>query len=223
MTCDYIANISYIRGTQVDACGAPVTGTDNAFVTGCIATLAMNPNIDTQDDVIYRAANGSLCAYKAGCSTLLNYAVELNIQAFSPNFLSILTGNPEVLGTAAAVIGIDDCSIQCRTGFALEFWAELIDPTCTTATSQRWLYGILPWVNNAYVSDLELGSGAVTFQINGNTRAGGSWGDGPYVDLQAAGGPMVTPLGTSCHRRMAITTVQPPTTSCDNVAVPAPA
>lgn len=225
MSCDFIANIHTLRATKVDECGTPVPGDENAFVTGCIATLAMNPNVDTQDDKIYRAANGSICAYKAGCSTLLNYAVELNIQAYSPNFLSVLTGGPEVLDANGEVIGHDDCSIQCTAGYGLEFWAELIDPTCSTATGRRWLYGLLPWINNSYISDLELGSEAVTFQLNGNTAAGGGWGVGPYDVVNGAGGtpgPMLTPLGTTCHRRMFITTVQPPAASCDNIAVPTP-
>lgn len=195
------------------------------MVTSCIATLAMNPNIDTQDDVIYRAANGSLCAYKAGCDTLLNYNIELNIQAYSPNFLSVLTGGPEVVDSAGEVIGHDDCNVSCVAGYALEFWAELIDPTCSTATGRRWLYGLLPWINNSYIADLELGAEAVTFQLNGKTRAGGAWGVGPYNVQAGAGGvagPMLTPLGATCHRRFMITTVQPPTPSCDNVPVPEP-
>ncbi|MFJ8143279.1 hypothetical protein [Streptomyces sp. NPDC096013] len=81
----------------------------------------------------------------------------------------------------------------------------------------------MPWVTNGIIGDLEIGSEAVTLQITGSTRAGRSWGVGPYdvqpIDSAGTPGPMLTPLDASCHRRTFLTTVAPPVPSCDYTPV----
>jgi hypothetical protein len=186
----------------------------------------MSANIDEQDDILYRAANGSLCGVKRGCPTLLGYDLEFNFFQVSPELTDVLTGNPVVLDFAGEPVGNDDCTIQCDRGFAIELWSELIAPVCDTTGAQRYLYTLIPWVTNAYISDLEIGSEQVTFQLVGSSRAGGAWGVGPY-DVVAADaintpGPMLTPLGPTCHRRMQITTIAPPVPSCEYQVVPPP-
>lgn len=226
MTCDLIANLDTVRVTALDNCGKPLTG-EHAFVTECVSSVAMNVNVDTPDDVIYRAANGSLCGVKRGCPTLLGYDLELNFYQVSPQLMDVLSGQPIVMDNLAAPAGWDNCNVQCNTGFALEFWSELIGQTCTATGQQKYLYVLLPWVTNAYLSDFEVGSEAVTFQMVGNTRAGGQWGEGPYnVVLNGAApgtpGPMLTPLGATCHRRIQTTLVPPPSpeVDCDYTTVP---
>lgn len=224
MSCDLIANLDVVRVTPVNNCGLPIVGTNN-YVTECSASLAMNPVIDEQDDVIYRAANGSLCGVKRGCPTLLGYDLEFNFFQVSPELTGVLTGNPTVMDFGGDPVGTDDCGIRCDAGFAIEFWAELIGATCTTTGAPRYLYGVLPWITNAYVSDLEIGSEQVTFQLVGSTRAGGQWGTGPFdvvaTDAANTPGRMLTPLGATCHRRMQITTIAPPVPSCELQATPA--
>lgn len=229
VTCDLLAGLSTVRATRVDQCGAPVPG-PNAVVSDCWSSIAMNPNIDETDDIIYRNGVGKLCGVKRGCPSLLGYDLELNFYSVSPQILDVLTNQPVVVDLAAEPVGFDNCDIQCNEGFALEFWTELVGQTCTTTGEQRYLYVLLPWVTNAYLSDLEIGSEAVTFQVLGSTRAGGQWDVGPWnvvLNGPAPGtpGPMLTPLGATCHRRMQITTVAPPTPDpdCDYVTVPTPA
>ena len=229
ISCDLIANLDVVRVTRVDNCGAPVEG-PNAFISECVASVSMNPNIDEQDDVIYRAANGSLCGVKRGCPSLLGYDLEFNFFQVSPELTDVLTGSPIVLDNLGDPVGNDSCSILCQGGFALEFWTELIGQNCTETGAQKYLYTLLPWVTNAYISDLEIGSEQVTFQLLGSTRAGGQWGTGPYnVVLTGVApgvpGPMLTPLGATCHRRMQTTLVPPPVPDplCDYAVVPAPA
>lgn len=225
-SCDLIANLDVTRVTRLDNCGKPVPG-PNAFVSECVASVALNVNVDTQDDILYRAANGTLCGVKRGCPTLLGYDLEFNFFQVSPQLVDVLTNQPLVLDTTAEPVGFDSCSINCNSGFALEFWAELIGQNCTTTGAQKFLYVLLPWVTNAYISDLEIGSEQVTFQAVGSTRAGGQWGVGPYNVVAGAGNvpsPMLTPLGATCHRRMQITTIAPPVPDplCDYAVVPTP-
>ncbi len=228
MSCDLIANLDVVRVTKVDNCGAPITG-ENAFVSECVASVAMNPNVDEQDDIIYRAANGSLCGVKRGCPSLLGYDLEFNFFQVSPQLTDVLTGQPIVVDLAGEPVGFDSCNINCQTGFALEFWTELVGQNCTATGAQKYLYTLLPWITNAYLSDLEIGSEAVTFQLLGSSRAGGRWGEGPYPvvlngPVPGTPGQMLTPLGDTCHRRMMITTVAPPVPdpACDYATVPVP-
>jgi hypothetical protein len=226
LSCDLIANADVVRVTRLDQCGTPVPG-ENAYVSECFASLSMNPNIDEQDDIIYRAANGSLCGVKRGCPTLLGYDLEFNFFQVSPELTDVLTGSPVVLDFAGEPVGNDSCDILCDNGFAIELWSELVSAVCSTTGEQRYLYTLIPWVTNAYISDLEIGSEQVTFQLVGSSRAGGGWDVGPY-DVVAADaintpGPMLTPLGPTCHRRMQITTIAPPVPTCDYQVVPAPA
>ncbi len=230
MACSLIANLDTVRVTKLDACGVPLVG-PNAFVTECVASVAMNPNIDTQDDKVYRAANGSLCGFKPGCPTLLNYNLEFNFFQVSPQLADVLTGSPVVLDAGGEPVGFDSCNINCTGGFALEFWAELLNQDCAETGTPQYLYVLIPWVSNAYLTDLEIGSDAVTFQVLGSSRAGGGWGVGPYdvVDTAippatpAVPGPMLTPLGATCHRRIMTTTIAPPVPDpdCDYATVPA--
>lgn len=226
ISCDLIANLDVVRVTRLDNCGKPLTG-EHAFVTECVSSVAMNVVTDDQDDVIYRAANGSLCGVKRGCPSLLGYDLEFNFYQVSPELTDVLTGQPIVLDAGGAPVGNDSCNINCQAGFALEFWTELIGQNCTLTGEQRYLYTLLPWITNAYISDLEIGSEQVAFQLVGSTRAGGQWGVGPYPVVMSgpptpAPGPMLTPLGATCHRRMQITTVAPPVPDplCDYTAVP---
>jgi len=226
MSCDLIANLDVVRATRVDSCGVPVTG-ENAFVSECVASVQMTPALDTPDDVIYRAANGTVCGVKRGCPTLLGYDVNLSFFQVSPEFTDVLTGQPVVVDAAGEPVGSDSCSVQCQGGFALEFWAELIGQNCTETGLPRYLYVLLPWVANAHLSDLTIGAEQVSFSVIGTTRAGGGWGVGPYDVVMngtapGAPGPMLTPLGDNCHRRMQITTVAPPVPDCDYATVPAP-
>lgn len=226
ISCDLIANLDTVRVTRLDVCGTPVPG-ENAFVTECVASIAMNPNIDTPDDILYRAANGTLCGVKRGCPTLLGYDLEFNFFQVSPELTDVLTNQPIVLDSVGAPVGNDSCSIQCNGGFALEFWAELVGQNCTATGLPKFLYVLIPWVTNAYISDLTIGSDQVTFQLLGNSRAGGRWGVGPYNVVRGAldaPSPMLTPLGATCHRRMQITTLAPPVPDplCDYATVPTP-
>lgn len=228
MSCDLIAGLDVIRVTRLNECGVPVVGPENAFIGECNSSVAMNVALDEQDDIIYRAANGKLCGVKRGCPSLLGYDLEINVFQVSPEMLDVMTNQPVVMDFAANPVGVDSCEIECGSGFALEFWTELVGQDCVGG-AKKYLYVLFPWVTNAYLSDLEIGAEAVTLQIVGSTRAGGGWGVGPYnvvMNGPAPGtpGPMLTPLGATCHRRMQITTVAPPVPdpNCDYTAVPAP-
>ncbi|MFI1956948.1 hypothetical protein ACH46L_03405 [Streptomyces althioticus] len=223
MSCPLIANADVMRVTRLDRCGNPVCGEENGFVFDCFASLAMNNVSDDGEDIEYRSANGKICGFKRGCPTFKGFDVQANIFSVSPELIEILTGNPVYLGWDGKPIGFDTCSVKCDTGFALELWAEVLAEECAPGAEGQWIYFLLPWVTNGMLGDLEIGAEAVTMQVTGSTRAGGSWGVGPYdvqpIDAAGTPGKMLTPLDSSCHRRTFITTVAPPEPGCDYVPV----
>ncbi|MFF2964226.1 hypothetical protein ACFVT1_36285 [Streptomyces sp. NPDC057963] len=217
MSAPLIANASTFRVTRVDGCGRPVCGPDNAYVTDCFASLAMNANIEDGEDITFKAANGRQCGYKKGCPTLNGYDIELVFYQASPELIELMTGSPVFYDYAGRPIGWDDCSIACRAGFAMELWADILgEDVCPEEDTGEgaWQYFLMPWVSNGIIGDLELANEAVNFTLTGSTRSGGRWGVGPYdvMAQDAAGtpGPMLTPLGPTCHRRPFITTIAPP-------------
>lgn len=226
MSCPLIANADVIRVTRLDQCGRPVCGEDNGFTFDCFASLAMNPNVEEGEDIEYRAANGRVCGFKRGCPSFRGYDIELNFFSVSPEFIEITTGNPVVFGFDGKPIGYDDCSVKCDTGFALELWAEVLgEDVCETdgGGDGAWLYWLLPWVTNGMLGDMEVGSEQASLTLSGSTRAGGGWGVGPYdvMPIDAAGtpGPLLTPVGSSCHRRTFLTNVAPPDATCEYAPV----
>lgn len=224
MSCLLWGGAATIRVTRVDQCGIPVVGPDNAYVTECFASVSMTNLISEGTDLEYKSPQGVLCGYKKGCPTFLGFDVTANIHNGSPELVGLMTGSPAYLGTGGDVIGFDTCSIPCDTGFALELWGELVGSENCANTQKQYMYILLPWVTNGILGDLELGAEAVTFALNGSTRAGGQWGVGPWDVQPGVGnvpGPMLTPLGDTCHRRIFTTTVAPPAASCDPIAVPA--
>lgn len=221
-----IANADVIRVTRVDGCGRPICGEDNGYVFDCFATLAMNANVEEGEDLEYKAANGRVCGFKRGCPSFRGFDVELSFFDVSPQLIEITTGNPVVFGFDGQPIGYDDCSIQCNSGFAIELWAEVLgDDVCATdgAGEGAWIYWLMPWVTNGMLGNLEVGSEAANLTLTGATRAGGAWGVGPWdvMPLDAAGtaGPLLTPLGSNCHRRTFVTTVEPPVPGADYIPV----
>lgn len=230
MSCIYLAGLSTIRVTRLDSCGLPVAGADNGFVFDCVASVAMEADIDEGDDIIYKGGTGKICAIKRACPQLLGYNVTMTIGAISPEFIDIVTGQPRYLGFDGAPIGFDDCQYACPgPGFGLEFWAETIGGECSD-DQPKYLYGLLPWVTNGRIGDITIGNEAAELEYTGTTRAGGQWGTGPanYLvqEADANGTPadMLTPLGTTCHRRIFQTSVAPPTApaACTYTSVTAP-
>ncbi|MFC7791421.1 hypothetical protein [Streptomyces cinereoruber] len=226
MSCPLISNADTIRVTRVDGCGRPVCGDDGAFVFDCFASLEMEPNIEEGEDIEYKAANGRICGFKRGCPSFKGFDLTLTFHMISPEFIELTTGAPPVYGYDGKPIGWDDCSIKCNSGFAIELWAEVLgEDVCDTtgAGDGQWIYVLLPWVTNGMMGNLSVGSEPTSPTLTGATRAGGAWGVGPWdvMPLDAAGtaGPLLTPLGSACHRRIITTNVAPPAPVCDYVPV----
>lgn len=226
MPCPKLAEGDVVRITRVDDCGAPVEGASNAFVDDCWASVLMAPNVETGTDIDFRNMSGVSCGFKRGCPSFRGFDLTGEFFSASPEMIEILTGNPVYDDFAGDPIGWDDCSVACNTGFGLEIWQNVVGEECPAGdVDGQWFYWLLPWVTNGVLGDVTVNNEGVTFSFTGNTRASGRWYFGPWdVQAQDAGGtagPLLTSIGSTCHRRGFLTTVAPPTAACDYVTVPA--
>jgi hypothetical protein len=202
-----------------------VCGDDASYVTDCFASVSMEANVEDGEDIVFTAANGRQCGYRRGCPTLNGYDLTFTFFQASPELIELMTGSPVYFDYVGNPIGFDSCSIPCNTGFALEVWTDVLgEDVCADESAEgAWVYFLLPWVSNGIIGDLELANEAVNLELTGATRAGGRWGTGPYnvqpQDAAGTPGPMLTPLGPTCHRRMFITSTPPPEPSTTYIPV----
>lgn len=223
MSCTFLAGIDTLRFTRLDNCGRPICAADSSFVTSCVASLNLTSNVEDGAEISYTNGRGERCGYLRRCPTLSDLSVEMEILFASPELLDITTASPVRFDYAGQPIGWETGNVSC-TPFAVEGWINVLNQECADNVPGQWLYVLLPWVSGAILGDLEIGAEAVNFTINGNTRAGGNWGTGPYTDVQAADaantpGRLLAPLEATSHRLIQETTIQPPTPSCEYVPV----
>lgn len=223
-TCSKLAEGEVVRITRVDDCGAPVEGADNAFVDDCWASVAMNPNVESGTDIDFRAMNGRSCGFKRGRPSFRGFDITGQFFTASPEMIELLTGDPVYLDWEGNPIGWDDCSVQARSGFALEVWQNVVGEECPDEGDAIFWYWLLPWISNAVLGNLTVDDAGVTFELTGNSRADGRWSLGPWdiqtQDADGTAGPMLEPLGSNCHRRSFLTSIAPPDAACAYVTVP---
>jgi hypothetical protein len=224
-TCPKLAEGEVVRLTRVDGCGAPEEGDDNGFVDDCWSSVAMAPNVEAGTDIDFRAMNGSSCGFKRGRSSFRGYDITGSFYSASPEMIELLTGNPLYLDWEGNPIGWDDCAVAVSGGFALEIWQNIVGEDCPEDGDALYWYWLMPWIENGTLGDVTVSEEGVTFTLTGNTRSNGRWEHGPW-DVQAQDGigtegPLLTAVGSSCHRRSFLTTIAPPTAECGYITVPA--
>lgn len=213
-----------LRATRLDGCGRPIYGDDSHVTTKGFISVAFTANTTESDEINVVNASGEVCVYEAAVTSLTGYGVEMQFCEVDPELLSILTGQPVVIGPNGSVIGFDvDTKITLdNSNFALELWAgSPAGDACATVGAQgSFGYLILPFVTGGILGDFEVTNGSVTFTVTGaNTKEGNSWGVGPYDVTLGAGptpvpGPMNTPVSMSLALRTIIVDVAPPEPAC---------
>lgn len=216
-----------IRVTRLDNCGRPVYGDDSQVVSKGFISVGYTANTTETDEINVTNAAGERCVYEASVTSLTGYGVEIQFCNVDPELLSLVTGQPVVLGPDGnTVIGFDvDTKIELsNSNFALELWAGA--PTgdaCSTAGAEgSFGYLLLPYVSGGILGDFTVENAAVTFNVTGaNTKEGNAWGVGPYSDIMLDGatptpapGPMATPVSTSTALRTMIVDLAPPDDAC---------
>lgn len=224
MPCPKLAEGEVVRITRVNSCGIPVEGADNAVQSECWASLQMTPNVNTGTDIEMIAMNGRSCAFKRACPDFRGFDITASFFEASPEMVEILTGNPVYFDFNGDPIGWDDCQVACASGFAIELWQSILGQECIDEDDVLSFYWLLPWLTNGILGDLTVNNQGLQFTLTAATLAGSGWGLGPWdvqaQDAEGTAGPLLTPLGDTCHRRGFITTIAAPTVECGYITVP---
>lgn len=222
--CPKLAEGEVVRITRVDSCGAPEEGAGNAFVDDCWASVAMAPVTEAGTDIRFRGANGNSCGFKRGRPSLDGFDLTFTFFSASPEMVELLTGNPVYDDYNGDPIGWDDSCPTVGAGFAFEVWQNIVGEDCPTDGDGLWFYWLLPWVQNGQLGEVTVSNEGVNFVLTANTRSNSRWYLGPW-DVQAqdaigTAGPLLEVVGSECHRRGFMTSIEPPTAACATIVVP---
>lgn len=214
-----------LRVTRLDSCGRPVFGEDSQAVTKGFVTVSFTANTTESDEINLTNAAGEVCVYEASVQQLVGYTLEIQFCGVDPDLLSIVTGQPVVLGhDGETVIGFDiDTEVDLASvNFGFELWMGA--PTgnaCAPGASGTFGYLLLPYLSGGILGDFTVENAAVTFTITGAaTKSGNGWGTGPYNDIMlnnaepAVPGPMPTPVSSSTALRLIEVDLLPPEPVC---------
>lgn len=218
-----------MRVTAVDGCCGPMYGPDNQIVTEGFVSVALTANITTPDAITVTNANGKNCVNDAPSPEFNGYTAVITFCDVNPCLFSMVTGQPVVLDANGEVAGfrMNSGVSSGDKGFALEVWMGVPGVACA-GESGAFGYLLLPCLSGGVIGDFTIENAAVTFSVTGAvTKAGTSWGTGPYRVVEGADGSddvLPDPLDPDDHLYVIFTTVAPPedTDGCVALETPAP-
>lgn len=214
-----------LRVTRLDSCGRPVYGEDSQAVTKGFITVGFTANTTESDEINLTNAAGEVCVFEASVQQLTGYTLEIQFCGVDPDLLSIVTGQPVVVGyDGQTVIGFDiDTEIELTdVNFAFELWMGAPSGNaCAPGATGTYGYMLLPFLSGGILGDFTVENAALTFTITGSaTKNGNGWGVGPYQDIMLnddptpVPGPMPTPVSSTTALRLIEVDLLPPEPVC---------
>ncbi len=216
--------IPKVRVTQLNSCGAAVTGCSTVVSDGIIS-VAMTKEYEARQEFFVKNGNGDFCVRETNAPILKWINLVLTFCNVDPEMYNIMTAEPLYLNNAAAPSSIGYSTEEgtaANANFALEGWTLLANNANQPCTGGlQYGYFLWPWVVEGTVGDLTLENGAASFTVNARTRSNSAWGTGPYF-VSFSDNPvgsvtpqlLYTPIGSKQHMRMFTTRKPPPTASC---------
>lgn len=175
-----------IRLTAVDACGAPVFGTDScSIVSSGFVSVQLSAQIEDGEEFVVKNAWGEFCVNEKDESRIKRFDATIEFCEVDPEILALLTGGrtfvtgvepntTAVGGTFGESVGQD---------FAMELWSKIAGGQCAGAS--QWIYWAIPHLKGGTIGDLSFENGplSMTVQNAGSMGAGADWGAGLYDDF----------------------------------------
>lgn len=209
-----------LRVTRLDECGNPEFGDDAYAVSDGYIQAVLTPEVEEGEDFFQRGANGNVIISQRSRPTLRWYTVSMQFQEIDPELFTIITGLTPYLDDQGRTIGFPVTESEFATAnFALEIWLGNAEDECPPGDSYPFYgYALLPWVvEGALMEDITVTNGMISFTVNGRTRKGTPWGEGPYDVVRLSNGtpaPLYDPISTDTHHLQIWTQLAPPLPSC---------
>jgi len=213
-----------IRVTEMDPCGALLTGAQQIATDGFI-TVTLSSDVEEGTEIITRKASGALCVNEKMADSFKRFTVSIDFCGVNPSLLSMVSNARPYENSTGDVIGFTVPEGEIKKWFALELWTGLSGQVCAPGAEEASGYMLLPFVVAGVLGDIEIGGeDAITFSLTGAaTKGGNQWGAGPYNvvkdDLGVAGtlDPEIDPYD---HLLLIDTALAPPPDACDPAVVP---
>lgn len=207
-----------LRTTRLDTCCQPPSaGTPNSLVVSdSFISLSLTAELEEPDEFTLKLANGKLCINEIGCATLKRYTVEISLCNADPDLFEIIGGVSKVLDYNGDAVGYEiDQDLGSCGKFALEFWTRVPIDQCLPGEETKYVYWLLPCLQNGRVGDVTIENGPLEFSFTADAIPSHSWGQGPYnvVPLSLGdqvGGSLLAPIGCNTALHVQTTTVPPP-------------
>lgn len=214
-----------LRVTRLDnCCQPPSSGTPNSFVVSdSFITLSLKAELEQPDEFIVKLANGKLCINEIGCATLKRYTIDVTLCNADPDLFEIMGGVVKVLDFAGNTVGYEiDQDLGSCGKFSLEFWTRVPQDQCLDGSDQRYVYWLLPCIQNGRVGDVSIQNGPLEFSFSADAIPSSSWGKGPFNVVpqssgDTTGGPLIASITCNTALHVQTTIVKPPcqaTPSC---------
>ncbi|RZF02818.1 hypothetical protein [Streptomyces albidoflavus] len=226
---------SFLRGnvmrvTRLNGCGQPQYGDRNQVTSDGFVTVKMSAEIEEGEETSVTKANGKTCISDKSPDQLKWYTLEMEFCQVDPDLVQMINPTWEpVFDAEGDIIGFDAIGeLDASTGFGLELWMDVYGETDTCLGQEaqgEWGYLLLPWCSGGAPGDLEINSGAVSFNFTARTKVGNNWRRGPYnvvlndVNIPA---PLLKAVPKKAHYRLITTAVRPPEPECGAMPVDRP-
>lgn len=217
--------IPRVRVTQLNSCGAAVTGCSTVVSDGIIS-VAMTKEYEARQEFFVKNGDGTFCVRETNPPILKWINLVITMCNVDPEMLNIMTAEPLVLNDAASPVATGYNTQEgtaALANFALEGWTRLAKstslPPCTGGV--EYGYSVWPWVVEGTVGDITYQNDTVSFIVNARTSGNSLWGTGPY-SVDYSDNPvgsltpvrLLTPILSTQHNRMFLTRLPPPAPSC---------
>lgn len=216
--------IPKVRVTQLNSCGAPVTGCSTVVSDGIIS-VAMTVEYEPRQEFFIKNGNGDFCVRETNPPILKWINLVLTFCNVDPELVNIMSAEPLYTNDATSPVSIGYSTQEgsaANANFALEGWTRLANNGGVACSGGvEYGYMLLPWIVEGTVGDVTYENGAANFVLNARTRSGSPWGTGPYF-VSYSDNPsgsltpkaLFTPIGSTQHKRMFITRYAPPAATC---------
>lgn len=221
--CHSVVRAPAVRVTRVDSCCNPVDSACAYAVSESFVTIALTKVLQERQEALQLNANGDVCVDKPKGAIFRYYEVVITFCGVDPELFNIVSGEPIVLNDAATPVAVGWSTVvgsATAANFALEFWTGTDETSCDEG-EEAFGYGVLPCLSQGIIGDVTIENGVANFTVTALSKAGVSWGVGPYnVLVNETGvnaglpGPMLTPIATGEHKRFFWTELPPPDGQC---------
>lgn len=167
MAYDNASSISgtVLRITQLNADGTKVIGPSASYVTKGFIHLTITPEYEAGQELVQKAADGSVAIYYKIPDTLKTVKISLAINNPDPEATAMLTGG-DILGAsqgwAIAPVGDD----PMPNGVALEVWSKAIVGGKPAVVNPYW-HWLVPYANLRQTGDRVIQEGIVATDFTG--------------------------------------------------------